>query len=136
MMFGLSLNFADGGYSFNSPTALWWKQLATAVVFGLGIATILTLVFTPAMLALRIWISTYLTWLARMAAKLSEGRASRAAQDWALAQAAKRVPPPEILWEDEPELPLQTSDGAASQSDASSKAVDKSPSGKPLRAAE
>ena len=56
MMFGLSLDFISGGYSIDSPTALWWKQLATSVVFGLGIATMLTLVFTPAMLALRIWI--------------------------------------------------------------------------------
>ena len=35
MMFGLSLDFIGGGYSIDSPTALWWKQLATAVVFGL-----------------------------------------------------------------------------------------------------
>ena len=61
MMFGLSLDFFNGGYSFDSPTALWWKQLATAVVFGLGIATVLTLVFTPAMLALRVWAGTYLS---------------------------------------------------------------------------
>ena len=54
MMFGLSLNFINGGYSVDSPTSLWWKQLATAVVFGLGIATMLTLVFTPSLLALRI----------------------------------------------------------------------------------
>ena len=53
MMFGLSLDFFGGGYSLDSPTALWWKQLATAVVFGLGIATVLTLVFTPSALALR-----------------------------------------------------------------------------------
>tara|TARA_B000000565_G_scaffold66686_1_gene45595 strand:- start:805 stop:4212 length:3408 start_codon:yes stop_codon:yes gene_type:complete len=51
MMFGLSLNFINGGYSIDSPTSLWWKQLATAVVFGLGIATMLTLVFTPSLLA-------------------------------------------------------------------------------------
>jgi multidrug efflux pump len=57
MMFGLSLDFIGGGYSINSPTALWWKQLATAVVFGLGVATVLTLVLTPAMLALREWIT-------------------------------------------------------------------------------
>ena len=50
MMFGLSLDFFGGGYTIDSPTALWWKQLATAVVFGLGIATVLTLVFTPSML--------------------------------------------------------------------------------------
>jgi multidrug efflux pump len=28
MMFGLSLDFISGGYSIDSPTALWWKQLA------------------------------------------------------------------------------------------------------------
>ena len=39
MMLGLSLDFWAGGYAIDSPTALWWKQLATAVVFGLGIAT-------------------------------------------------------------------------------------------------
>ena len=58
MMFGLSLDFFGGGYSVDSPTALWWKQLATAVVFGLGIATVLTLVLTPSLLALRVWIET------------------------------------------------------------------------------
>ncbi|MBZ0123556.1 MAG: efflux RND transporter permease subunit, partial [Roseovarius sp.] len=84
MMLGISLNFADGGYSVNSPTALWWKQLATAVVFGLGIATLLTLVFTPAMLALRVWTGTYLIWGARLAARLTTGRRSRMARDWAL----------------------------------------------------
>jgi multidrug efflux pump len=56
MMLGLSIDFGNGGYSIDAPTALWWKQLATAVVFGLGIATVLTLVLTPAMLAVRIWI--------------------------------------------------------------------------------
>jgi hypothetical protein len=55
MMFGISLDFGNGGYTVDSPTALWWKQLATAVVFGLGIATVLTLVVTPSLLALRIW---------------------------------------------------------------------------------
>ena len=56
MMLGISLDFANGGYSVDSPTALWWKQLATAVVFGLGVATVLTLMLTPALLALRVWI--------------------------------------------------------------------------------
>ncbi len=27
MMFGISLDFANGGYSVDSPTALWWKRL-------------------------------------------------------------------------------------------------------------
>jgi multidrug efflux pump len=60
MMFGVSLDFGNGGYTIDSPTALWWKQLATAVVFGLGIATVLTLVMTPSLLALRVWSGTIL----------------------------------------------------------------------------
>ncbi len=100
MMFGLSLDFFAGGYSIDSPTALWWKQLATAVVFGLGIATVLTLVFTPSMLALRVWVTTYARWLARGLAKLSLGRGSRVARDWALQREARRVKSAEIIWED------------------------------------
>lgn len=103
MMFGLSLDFWNGGFSIDSPTALWWKQLATAVVFGLGIATMLTLVFTPSMLAVRVWLTTYAQWAAQLLAKLSLGRSSRAARDWALSREAKRVKAPEIIWE-EPSL--------------------------------
>ncbi|MHA6346466.1 efflux RND transporter permease subunit [Roseivivax sp. CAU 1761] len=103
MMFGLSLDFWNGGYSIDSPTALWWKQLATAVVFGLGIATGLTLIFTPAMLSLRVWASLYAAWLAQALAALSLGRASRAARDWSVARAAGRVRSPTILWEELPE---------------------------------
>lgn len=102
MMLGVSLDFVNGGYSVDSPTALWWKQLATAVVFGLGIATVLTLVFTPSMLALRVWVTTYVQWLARLLARMSMGRGSRVAQDWALRRAARRAPPPEIIWEPVP----------------------------------
>ena len=100
MMFGLSLDFINGGYSVDSPTALWWKQLATAVVFGLGIATFLTLIFTPSMLAVRVWVTTYARWIAQLLAKASMGRSSRAARDWALAREAKRVKSPEIVWSD------------------------------------
>jgi len=98
MMFGLSLDFINGGYSIDSPTALWWKQLATSVVFGLGIATVLPLVFTPSMLALRVWITTYARWLAQLLARMSFGRGSRAAQDWALAREARRIKAPEFIW--------------------------------------
>ncbi len=107
MMFGLSLDFMNGGYSIDSPTALWWKQLATAVVFGLGIATMLTLVFTPSMLALRVWFVTYVQWFAQLLAKLSMGRSSRAARDWALSRQARRMKAPEIIWDD-PEAAVLT----------------------------
>lgn len=99
MMFGLSLDFFNGGYSIDAPTALWWKQLATAVVFGLGIATVLTLVFTPSMLALRVWVS------AGAYRSVSELRAlaqrhSQTARDVALQRAARKQDVHEIQWEE------------------------------------
>jgi multidrug efflux pump len=100
MMFGLSLDFVNGGFSIDSPTALWWKQLATAVVFGLGIATMLTLIFTPSMLTLRIWIGTYLLWIARLFTRLSMGRSSEAARDWVLIRVTNSQAAPEIIWSD------------------------------------
>ncbi len=102
MMFGLSLDFLGGGYSIDSPTALWWKQLATAVVFGLGIATILTLIVTPSFLALRVWVSTYLIWIGRLLARLTSGRSSRIAKDMRLNKSAKKLKATEIIW-DEPQ---------------------------------
>ena len=98
MMFGLSLDFINGGYSIDSPTALWWKQLATAVVFGLGIATVLTLIVTPSLLALRVWLGTYAHWIALLAARITGGRASRAARDLALSRAMRRIRTAEIDW--------------------------------------
>lgn len=102
MMFGLSLDFIGGGYTVDSPTALWWKQLATAVVFGLGTATMLTLVFTPAMLALRIWTvsGAYGAAIAiRASSWTGEGRRIR--EDYRLSKAAKKYKGHEISWEDD-----------------------------------
>ncbi|MFQ6552778.1 efflux RND transporter permease subunit [Aestuariibius insulae] len=127
MMFGLSLDFIGGGYTINSPTALWWKQLATAVVFGLGIATVLTLVFTPSMLALRVWFVTYVKWAAWGLRKASLGGASASARDWALSKEASRVRAPEIIWEDEEQAP-PTRDDDPEQEEL--------PLSSPLRAAE
>ena len=97
MMFGLSLDFIGGGFSVDSPTALWWKQLATAVVFGLGIATVLTLIFTPSMLALRVWVSTGAYRSVAGLRALSHGAGSRTARDIALKKSARKVHDPEII---------------------------------------
>jgi len=99
MMFGLSLDFIGGGYSIDAPAALWWKQLATAVVFGLGIATVLTLVFTPSMLALRIWLGAGAYKSVAILKALSLGRKSRAARDMALNRSARRTRLDELVWE-------------------------------------
>jgi multidrug efflux pump len=101
MMFGLSLDFIGGGYSIDSPTSLWWKQLATAVVFGLGIATVLTLIVTPSFLALRVWISTYAAWFGMLLARISGGRGSRAARDMRLARSAQKLKISEIIWDED-----------------------------------
>ncbi len=101
MMLGISLDFINGGYSVNAPTALWWKQLATAVVFGLGTATVLTLVVTPSMLAIRVWTTVYALAFARLLAWLSLPRSSRIARDWALKRTLRRMEMPEFVWEAE-----------------------------------
>ena len=85
------------GYSINSPTAEFWTNLATAVVFGLGIATVLTLIFTPAMLALRVWFWDIAHHLSLHLATLL-GRQSRTAEDFRLRREAKRAKNPEFVW--------------------------------------
>ena len=102
MMFGLSLDFIGGGYTINAPTALWWKQLATAVVFGLGIATLLTLIFTPAMLALRIWMVSG-AYGAAMAIRAGSwtGEGRRIREDYRLNRSAKKHQGQEIFWEED-----------------------------------
>ncbi len=130
MMFGISLDFGNGGYTVDSPTALWWKQLATAVVFGLGIATVLTLVFTPSLLALRIWFWTIMGWVARALARMGADKMSRSAQDWALNRQARRLHNPMIYWDDDPRAEMAT------VADPPSGEAQADPLTPPLRAAE
>jgi multidrug efflux pump len=111
MMFGLSLDFFGGGYSIDSPTALWWKQLATAVVFGLGIATVLTLVFTPSMLALRVWFWVILGGVLSRVSAWTRGSKSQSARDWALSRAARKVRAQDFVWDVETDpIPPKTAD--------------------------
>ncbi|MDH5799095.1 MAG: efflux RND transporter permease subunit, partial [Paracoccaceae bacterium] len=107
MMLGISLDFINGGFSIDSPQAAFWKQLATAVVFGLGIATVLTLVFTPAMLALRVWLSLGAYRSIDGLKALSLGRDSESARDIVLRRASKKLASPEIIW-DPDELASET----------------------------
>ena len=48
--FGVNVDFLAREVTVGAPSTQWWMQLSTATVFGLGFATILTLVVTPAML--------------------------------------------------------------------------------------
>ncbi|MBL4917536.1 efflux RND transporter permease subunit [Szabonella alba] len=133
MMLGISLDFINGGYSIDSPTALWWKQLATAVVFGLGIATVLTLIFTPALLALRVWFGVGAYRSLALLSALSHGQGSAAARDRVLDSAARRTRAPEIQWEELPHAPQDTPEAEASADAPTQQQTGPHP---PLRAAE
>jgi multidrug efflux pump len=110
MMLAISFDFANGEINHGAPTALWWVQLATAVVFGLGIATVLTLVVTPAALAARVWLERLfgaggLTLWFGLTGILRGGWSSSAyMHDRRLRRGLKRHSLPEIIW---PEI-LQT----------------------------
>jgi len=47
-----NVNFLEGSISFGGGASEWWVQLSTAVVFGLGFSTIMTLIVTPVWLAI------------------------------------------------------------------------------------
>jgi multidrug efflux pump len=102
MMLGISIDFFNGGYTVDAPAAIWWKQLATAVVFGLGIATILTLLVTPALLALRIWVEEGAV---ALGPRLRALRPGRARDDLALTRRAGAVRHAEIIWDTGPHGP-------------------------------
>ncbi len=48
--FGINLDFVGREITHGAPATQWWISLSTAIVFGLGFATILTLIVTPAAL--------------------------------------------------------------------------------------
>jgi multidrug efflux pump len=50
--FGINLDFILREVTIGAPATQWWISLSTAIVFGLGFATVLTLVVTPAALML------------------------------------------------------------------------------------
>jgi multidrug efflux pump len=48
--FGINLDFLEREVVVGAPSTQWWINLSTAIAFGLGFATILTLIVTPAAL--------------------------------------------------------------------------------------
>ncbi len=48
--FGVNIEFLTREVSIGAPATQWWINLSTAIVFGLGFATVLTLIVTPAAL--------------------------------------------------------------------------------------
>ena len=52
MMFGANIDFLIREVTIGAPSAQWWTQLSQAIVYGLGFATVLTLILTPCALML------------------------------------------------------------------------------------
>ncbi|MFT5652459.1 MAG: multidrug efflux pump [Psychromonas sp.] len=50
MVLKVNLDFFTRSLEFGAPSTQWWAQLATAIVGGLTLATLLTLVLTPCLL--------------------------------------------------------------------------------------
>ncbi|MBX9777236.1 MAG: efflux RND transporter permease subunit [Xanthobacteraceae bacterium] len=65
--FGINIEFMTREITVGAPATQWWINLSTAIVFGLGFATVLTLVVTPAMLMA---IENMREWRVRMLARL------------------------------------------------------------------
>jgi multidrug efflux pump len=51
MMFQWNINFIGRDFSVGGPVSTWWVPFSTAVIWGLGFSTILTLLVTPCLLA-------------------------------------------------------------------------------------
>ena len=67
--FGINVEFVAREIVVGAPATQWWINLSTAIVFGLGFATVLTLIVTPAILMtienMRVW---RMRWGARLRA--------------------------------------------------------------------
>lgn len=53
MVLGVNIDFIGRNVEIGGPSTQWWTQLAMAIAGGLTFATLLTLVLTPCMLALK-----------------------------------------------------------------------------------
>jgi multidrug efflux pump len=53
MVLSMNIDFVTREVSIGAPSTQWWTQLSAAIVFGLGFATVLTLIVTPSALMAR-----------------------------------------------------------------------------------
>jgi len=74
--FGMNVEFMTREITIGAPATQWWISLSTAIVFGLGFATVLTLIVTPAALMA---IANFAGWRERRRALRVERRAARLA---------------------------------------------------------
>jgi multidrug efflux pump len=74
--FGMNIEFMTREITIGAPATQWWISLSTAIVFGLGFATVLTLVVTPAALMA---IANFAAWRVRRRKHRDHRRAARLA---------------------------------------------------------
>jgi multidrug efflux pump len=75
--FGMNIEFLSREITVGAPATQWWINLSTAIVFGLGFATVLTLIVTPAaLMAIENVRQRRLRWSALLRVRLA--RAARA----------------------------------------------------------
>ena len=60
MVLQLNIDFTTRAVTLGAPSTQWWAGLSSAIVWGLGFATILTLFVTPAALMFKANISTWI----------------------------------------------------------------------------
>jgi len=71
MVLQMNIDFVTREVTIGAPSTQWWTQLATAIVFGLGFATVLTLLVTPSALMFKANIDA---WFARRRARKDAAR--------------------------------------------------------------
>ena len=54
MASGVNIDFMAREVSVGAPSMQWWAQLSTSIVYGLGFATVLTLIVTPCALMINV----------------------------------------------------------------------------------
>ncbi|MGE0563589.1 MAG: efflux RND transporter permease subunit [Pseudolabrys sp.] len=79
--FGVNLDFFAREVTVGAPSTQWWIHLSTAIVFGLGFATVLTLIVTPAALLL---IERMAEWRRRNVARFGDTVAHARPRDFLL----------------------------------------------------
>ncbi len=66
MALKLNIDFLNLTYQYNTESSQWWQSMAVAIIFGLAIATVLTLGVVPALYLLysrfRLWLFQALGW--------------------------------------------------------------------------
>ena len=85
--FGVNVEFLSRSVTVGAPSTQWWISLSTAIVFGLGFATVLTLIVTPAaLMAIENLRASRLRWSAALRrkafARRGPDRAPRVKIEW------------------------------------------------------